>query len=194
MGSGTRGMDRSTHPELWAYLESLRLGETLTGRVAAIERFGVFVALDDGPAHPLFPGVGFITVPELSWHRIEAVEEVVEVGQSVACEFLQFDDWNLEARLSLRSLRPDPFQEFADRTALGTRLAGRVTKLLPFGAFVRVADGIEGLVHLTELAWTPVEDAEAIVQVDDEIFVVATEIDRERRRLALSLRRALPAG
>ncbi|MGW7072092.1 S1 RNA-binding domain-containing protein [Streptomyces sp. NPDC054855] len=188
------GMGRSENPELWAYLESLRLGEILTGRVAAIERFGVFVALDDGPAHPVFPGVGFITVPELSWRRIEAVQEVVEVGQSVACEFLQFDDWNLEARLSLRALRPDPFQEFADRTAVGGRLEGRVTKLVPFGAFVRVADGIEGLVHLTELTWTPVERPEDVVRVGDEISVVATEIDRERRRLALSLRQASPPG
>ncbi|MEV6758625.1 S1 RNA-binding domain-containing protein [Streptomyces sp. NPDC051214] len=194
MTSGAHSLDRTTNPELWAYLESLRVGEILTGKVAAIERFGVFVALDDGPAHPLFPGVGFITVPELSWHRIEAVEEVVEVGQSVACEFLQFDDWNLEARLSLRALRPDPFQEFADRTPVGTRLAGRVTKLLPFGVFVRVADGIEGLVHLTELTWTPVENPEDVVRVDDEIAVVVTEIDLERRRLALSLRQASPPG
>ncbi|MGW6024740.1 S1 RNA-binding domain-containing protein [Streptomyces sp. NPDC055099] len=194
MGSGKHSLDRSTNPELWAYLESLRPGEILTGRVAAIERFGVFVALDEGPAHPLFPGVGFITFPELSWHRIEAAEEVVEVGQSVAGEFLQFDEWNLEARLSLRALRPDPFQEFADRTPVGARLAGRVTKLIPFGAFVRVAEGIEGLVHVTELAWPPVENPEDVVQVGDEIVVVVTEIDRERRRLTLSLRQAAPPG
>ncbi|MGW0909992.1 S1 RNA-binding domain-containing protein [Streptomyces sp. NPDC002853] len=194
MGSGTPSLDRSANPELWAFLESLRLGEILTGRVAAIERFGVFVALDDGPVHPVFPGVGFITVPELAWRRIETVEEVVEVGQRVACEFLQFDEWNLEARLSLRALRPDPFQEFADRTAVGRHLEGRVTKLIPFGAFVRVADGIEGLVHLTELAWTPVENPQDVVQIGDEIPVVVTEIDRERRRLTLSRRQAFAPG
>ncbi|WP_367048156.1 S1 RNA-binding domain-containing protein [Streptomyces sp. Je 1-332] len=74
------------------------------------------------------------------------------IGQSVACECLQFDTWNLEARLSLRALQPDPFEEFADRTAPGQRLEGQVTKLIPFGAFVRAADGVEGLVHLSEFA------------------------------------------
>lgn len=189
-GVDAHKMGPSENPELWAFLESLRPGEILAGRVAAIERFGVFVALDAGPAHPIFPGVGFITVPELSWRWIEAASDVVAIGQRVACEFLQFDTWNLEARLSLRALQPDPFQEFADRTPVGRLLKGRVTKLIPIGAFVRVADGIEGLVHLRELAWTPVEDPADVVKVGGEITVVATEIDRVRRRLTLSLRQA----
>ncbi|MFH8484851.1 S1 RNA-binding domain-containing protein [Streptomyces longisporoflavus] len=177
------------NPELWAFLESLRHGAILEGTVAAVERFGVFVALDDGPPHPVFPGVGFITIPELSWRRIEAASDVVTVGQRVACEHLQFDTWNLEARLSLRALQPDPFEEFADRTPVGTPLRGQVTLLIPFGAFVRVADGIEGLVPLQELATTPVQDPADVVEVGDEISVVVIEVDRLRRRLALSLRR-----
>src|SRR5689334_12747224 len=94
------------YPELWAFLESLRLGEFLSGTVAAIEPFGVFVALDDGPAHPVFPGVGFVSGAELSWHHFEAVSDVVRVGQRLSCEFLQFDTWNLEARLSLKAGQP----------------------------------------------------------------------------------------
>lgn len=180
---------RSEHPELWTFLESLPCGEHLSGTVTAIERFGVFVALDDGPDHPVFPGVGFITVPELSWRRIEAASDVVRVGQRVSCEFLQFDTWNLEARLSLRATQPDPFQAFAGSIAVGQRLDGQVTKLVPFGAFVRVADGIEGLVHLRELSWTPVQNPSDVVRVGDGITVLVTEIDRERRRLALSRRR-----
>ncbi|MEU6764048.1 S1 RNA-binding domain-containing protein [Streptomyces sp. NPDC046853] len=183
-------MGPQENPELWAFLESLSRGEILQGTVAATERFGVFVALDDGPAHPVFPGVGFITIPELSWIRIEAATDVVAVGQRVACEFLQFDTRNLEARLSLRALRPDPLREFADRTAAGRRLRGPVTKLVPFGAFVRVADGIEGLVHLRELAETPVDKPEDVVAVGDEVSVVVLEVDLPRRRVALSLRRA----
>ncbi|MGW7087116.1 S1 RNA-binding domain-containing protein [Streptomyces sp. NPDC054871] len=190
----SNSMGPSENPELWAFLGSLRVGEILTGTVSAIERFGVFVALDDGPPHPLFPGVGFITIPELSWRRIEAGSDVVAIGQNVACEFLQFDTWNLEARLSLRALQPDPFQELAERTATGQRLEGQVTMLVPFGAFVRVADGIEGLVHLRELARTPVEKPEDVVQVGDEISVVVTEIDPVRRRLALSRRQASAPG
>lgn len=71
---------RAESPELWAFLGSLRLGEVLSGTVTAIESFGVFVALDDGPPHPLYPGVGFITIPELSWRRFKAASDVVQVG------------------------------------------------------------------------------------------------------------------
>lgn len=178
------------NPELWAFLESLHRGEVLSGTVAAIERFGVFVALDDGPGHPVFPGVGFISFAELSWRSFEAATDVVQVGQRVSCEFLQFDTWNLEARLSLKATQPDPFQGFADTIAVGQRLPGQVTKLIPFGVFVQVADGIEGLVHLRELAWTPVDTPADVVRVGEEITVVVTEIDRERRRLSLSRRRS----
>ncbi|WP_307821773.1 S1 RNA-binding domain-containing protein [Streptomyces coffeae] len=177
-------------PELRMFLESLSPGELLSGTVAALERFGVFVALDDGPDHPVFPGVGLITIPELSWLRIESASDVVAVGQRVTCEFLAFDTWNAEARLSLRATRPDPFQTFADRVVVGQELPGRVTKLIPFGAFVEVAKGIEGLVHNRELASAPVAAPEDVVRLGDEVTVVITDIDRERRRLALSRRRA----
>lgn len=181
------------NPELWTFLKTLRAGEILSGQIGAIERFGVFVALDNGPAHPVFPGVGFITMPELSWRYFETATDVVQVGQRVSCEFLHFDTTNGEARLSLRATRPDPFQTFADTTTVGQALRGRVTRLVPFGVFVRVTGDIEGLVHLQELAWPPVETPEAVVQVGDEIAVVVTEIDRGRRRLSLSRRQASAA-
>ena len=98
----------SESPKLWAFLAALHRGEILSGTVTAIERFGVFVALDAGPDHPTFPGVGFIALPELSWRRFDTAYDVVQVGQRVSCEFLQFDTWNLEARLSLRATQPDP--------------------------------------------------------------------------------------
>ncbi|MET7520139.1 S1 RNA-binding domain-containing protein [Streptomyces sp. NPDC005480] len=91
---------------MWAFLKSLRAGDVLSGAVASVERFGVFVDLDEGPKHPAFPGVGFITVPELSWLHFESASDVVEVGQRVACAFLGFDTTNGEARLSLRALVP----------------------------------------------------------------------------------------
>ncbi|MFD0375715.1 S1 RNA-binding domain-containing protein [Streptomyces sp. NPDC127112] len=186
-------MDIEETPELREFLSSLKLGERLSGSVASIESFGVFVALDDGPAHPLYPGVGFISYAELAWQRFDTPTEIVQVGQRVLCEFLQFDIWNGEARLSLRATQPDPFQMFADATEAGQRLLGTVTKLVPFGAFVEVAPGIEGLVHVSEIARTPVEDPAEIVQLGDEITVVVTEVDRGRRRLALSRRQALCA-
>ncbi|MGW1177401.1 S1 RNA-binding domain-containing protein [Kitasatospora sp. NPDC002543] len=177
-------------PELRAFLAALRRGEILSGTVAAIERFGVFVALDDGPGHPVFPGVGFITIPELSWRRFESATDVVRVGQRVSCEFLQFDSWNMEARLSLRALQPDPFREFADRTPVGRRLRGRVRKPVPFGVFVEVADGIEGLVPVRDLASSRGGDdgpPGAAFRVGEELAVLVADIDRERRRLLLSL-------
>ncbi|MFD3971687.1 S1 RNA-binding domain-containing protein [Streptomyces cyaneofuscatus] len=177
---------QSEGPELWAFLASLHRGDILSGTVAAIERFGVFVALDDGPAHPLFPGVGFIVVPELSWRHIDAPTDVVQVGQRVSCEFLQFDTYNAEARLSLRALEPDPLQAFADRTAVGQELRGTVEKVLPFAIIVDLGDGIAGLVSVGEAhgrpAMSPVEDFE----VGEAIAVVVRKIDPPTRRVLLS--------
>ncbi|MFJ9004223.1 S1 RNA-binding domain-containing protein [Streptomyces canus] len=183
-------MAATENPELWAFLKRLRRGEFLAGTVAAIERFGVFVALDEGPEHPVYPGVGFITYPELSWRRFEEASDVVELGQRVSCEFLQFDTWNGEARLSLRATQPDPFLGFVDGIVVGQRLSGRVTKLIPFGVFVQVADGLEGFVHLSELNSVPVAAPEEVVQLGDQLTVVVTDVDRERRRLSLSRRKA----
>ncbi len=181
------GMDwQSESPELWAFLESLHPGDILSGTVAAIERFGVFVALDEGPAHPLFPGVGFLTFPELSWRHIDAATDVVQVGQRVSCEFLQFDTYNAEARLSLKALEPDPLQAFADRTAVGQELRGTVEKTVSIGAFVDLGDGITGLLPFREAhgrpAATPVEDFE----IGQQIAVVVTMIDPPTRRVLLS--------
>jgi predicted RNA-binding protein with RPS1 domain len=184
---------QSENPDLWALLESLRPGENVPGTISAIERYGVFVALDRGPAHPIFPGVGFITLPELSRRRLEAATDIIEVGQRVVCAYLQFDTTNLEARLSLRATQPDAFQAFADQTAPGRELTGRVTRTVPFGLLVRVADGVEGFVHIQspERAQGASEGA---VQVGDELAVVVTDLDRTRRRLALSLPRVHPVG
>ncbi|MEV7706583.1 S1 RNA-binding domain-containing protein [Streptomyces sp. NPDC088922] len=176
---------QSESPELWAFLETLHRGDILSGTVAAIERFGVFVALDDGPAHPLFPGVGFIVIPELSWRHIDAPTDVVHVGQRVSCEFLQFGTYNAEARLSLKALEPDPLRAFADRT-VGQEIRGMVEKTVPIGVFVELEDGIVGLIPSREIdgrpAVSPVEDFEA----GSEITVIVTEIELPTRRIFLS--------
>lgn len=178
------------NPELWAFLKGLRPGEVLSGEVADVQRFGVFVALDDGPPHPVYPGVGFITIPELSWRHFEEVSEVVEVGQRVTCSVLYFDTTQGEARLSLRALQPGPFQEFADAAREGQEFHGTVTRLVPFGVFVRVAEGIEGLVPLDELVSTSVETPEQVVQVGDRVQVTIISLDRDAHRLLLSRKKA----
>jgi small subunit ribosomal protein S1 len=185
-------IEPSEYPELWDFLGSLHQGDLLTGTVSAVEPFGVFVALDDGPEHPIFPGVGFITLPELSWQRCDDASDVVQVGQRVSCEFLQFDTYNGEARLSLRATRPDPFEAFAERTEIGQRLHGRVAKVLPFGVLVEVAEGIEGVVHLSELLEPSANATGRDLGPGDDITVVVTGLDRRRRTVSLSQRQAPP--
>lgn len=174
------------HPELWHYLKGLRTRDVLTGTVADVQNFGVFIALDDGPPHPSYPGVGFVTIPELTWEPFDEVTDVVHVGQRVRGEFRQFDTTNGEARLSLRALRPDPFQIFADNAAVGQHLTGTITKVIPFGVFVEVADGVHGLIHKDNLADAQVDTPEQAVQLGENVQVTIIGLDRDRRRLHLS--------
>ncbi|MFF7340546.1 S1 RNA-binding domain-containing protein [Streptomyces sp. NPDC008163] len=176
-------------PELWTFLGSLHDGEILTGTVAAIERFGVFVALDKGPEHPIFPGVGFLTIPELSWRRLDDAEQVVRIGQRVTCEFIGFDTHNAEARLSLRALLPDPLKAFAYRTETGHVLRGTVKAVHPIGVFVEVGEGIVGLVPFREnpglvrIPGLPSADRSAGFEIGAGITIVVLDIDVSRRRL-----------
>ncbi|HEX3955924.1 MAG TPA: S1 RNA-binding domain-containing protein [Trebonia sp.] len=110
--------------------------------------------------------MGFITYPELSWCHFGSAEEIVQVGHRVSCKFLQFETTNGEARLSLRALQPDPVRAFLEDAVVGQVLRGTVTKVVPFGVFVRVADGAEGLMPFQELA-VPAEE----LQVGDEVLV-----------------------
>ncbi|WP_405890701.1 S1 RNA-binding domain-containing protein [Streptomyces sp. NBC_01527] len=177
---------QSESPELWAFLESLHRGDILSGTVAAIERFGVFVALDDGPGHPTLPGVGFLGIPELSWRRFDDPTEVVQVGQRVSCEFIESDTYNAEARLSLKALEPDPLQVFADRAVVGQEFRGTVEKVVPIGIFVDLGDGIVGLVPFREIDGRPAASPAENFEVGEEIAVVVTEIELPTRRVFLS--------
>ncbi len=129
-------------------------------------------------------------VSELSWKHIDHPSEVVEVGQEVTVEVLDVDMDRERVSLSLKATQEDPWQQFARTHQIGQVVPGKVTKLVPFGAFVRVDEGIEGLVHISELAERHVEIPEQVVQVGDEIFVKVIDIDLERRRISLSLKQA----
>ena len=131
-----------------------------------------------------------VHVSELSWKHIEHASEVVEVGQEVTVEILEVDLDRERVSLSLKATQEDPWQVFARTHAIGQVTPGKVTKLVPFGAFVRVADGIEGLVHISELSSKHVELAEQVVSVGEEVFVKVIDIDLERRRISLSLKQA----
>jgi small subunit ribosomal protein S1 len=133
---------------------------------------------------------GLVHVSELSWKHIDHPSEVVEVGQEVEVEVLDVDLDRERVSLSLKATQEDPWRQFARTHAINQIVPGKVTKLVPFGAFVRVDDGIEGLVHISELAERHVEIPEQVVQVGSEVMVKVIDIDLERRRISLSLKQA----
>ena len=164
------------------FLTQLQKGQVRNGVVSSIVNFGAFVDLG---------GVdGLVHVSELSWKHIDHPSEVVEVGQEVTVEVLDVDMDRERVSLSLKATQEDPWQHFARTHAINQVVPGKVTKLVPFGAFVRVQEGIEGLVHISELAERHIELPEQIVQVNDDIFVKVIDIDLERRRISLSLKQA----
>ncbi len=164
------------------FLQTLQKSQVRKGVVSSIVNFGAFVDLG---------GVdGLVHVSELSWKHIDHPSEVVEVGQEVTVEVLDVDMERERVSLSLKATQEDPWQQFARTHAIGQVVPGRVTKLVPFGAFVRVDEGIEGLVHISELAERHVEIPEQVVNVGDEILVKVIDIDLERRRISLSLKQA----
>ncbi|GAA2104612.1 hypothetical protein GCM10009780_56000 [Actinomadura alba] len=162
----------------WSLLKTFHHGQIRTGTVTSIPNFGVFVDLG---------GIdGLVSVAELSWKHLDHPNEIVEVGQEVTVEVLDVDMPRERMALSLKALQEDPWPEFARTHQSGQIILGQVTKLVPFGAFVRVTDGFEGLVHNTELADRHIETPEQVVQVGDEIHVKILEIDLHRRRVSLS--------
>jgi len=164
------------------FLNKLEKGQVRKGVVSSIVNFGAFVDLG---------GVdGLVHVSELSWKHIDHPSEVVEVGQEVTVEVLDVDLDRERVSLSLKATQEDPWRQFARTHQINQVVPGRVTKLVPFGAFVRVDEGIEGLVHISELAERHVEIPEQVVQVGDEILVKVIDIDLERRRISLSLKQA----
>jgi small subunit ribosomal protein S1 len=164
------------------FLAKLAKGQVRNGVVSSIVNFGAFVDLG---------GVdGLVHVSELSWKHIDHPSEVVEVGQEVTVEVLDVDLDRERVSLSLKATQEDPWRQFARTHAIGQVVPGRVTKLVPFGSFVRVGEGIEGLVHISELAERHVEIPEQVVNVGDEIMVKVIDIDLERRRISLSLKQA----
>jgi predicted RNA-binding protein with RPS1 domain/anti-sigma regulatory factor (Ser/Thr protein kinase) len=163
-------------------LNQLAKGQVRKGVVSSIVNFGAFVDLG---------GVdGLVHISELSWKHIDHPGEVVEVGQEVTVEVLDVDLERERVSLSLKATQEDPWRQFTRTRTIGQIVPGKVTKLVPFGAFVRVEEGIEGLVHISELAERHVEIPEQVVQVGDDVMVKVIDIDLDRRRISLSLKQA----
>ncbi|MGI9085979.1 MAG: 30S ribosomal protein S1 [Aeromicrobium sp.] len=164
------------------FLDELQKGQIRKGVISSIVNFGAFVDLG---------GVdGLVHVSELSWKHIDHPNEIVQVGDEVTVEVLDVDMERERVSLSLKATQEDPWQHFARTHQIGQIVPGKATKLVPFGAFVRVEEGIEGLVHISELAERHVEIPEQVVQIGDAVMVKIIDIDLERRRISLSLKQA----
>ncbi len=163
-------------------LLSLQVGKTYRGTVSSICNFGVFVDLGGAD--------GLIHLSELSWGRVGHPHEVIRVGQEVDVYVLGIDRERKRIALSLRRTQPEPWNTVAERYHLGQLIQGEVTQLATFGAFVRLEEGIEGLVHLSELSDTPIAHARDVVAEGDMVTLRVIRIDPVHRRIGLSLRRA----
>jgi small subunit ribosomal protein S1 len=161
-------------------LTSLEEGMVVRGTVSNLVDFGAFVDLD---------GIdGLIHISELSWNHVDHPSEVVQVGEEVEVKVLEVDRDRERISLGLKQTRKDPWQEIVERVNIGETIKGRVTKLVSFGAFVEVAEGVEGLIHISELADHHVETPDEIVRSGDEVEARIIDVDARRRRLSLSLR------
>ena len=150
--------------------------------MSSIVNFGAFVDLG---------GVdGLIHVSELSWKHIDHPSEVVKVGDKVTVEVLDVDLDRERISLSLKATQEDPWQRFARTHVPGQIVKGKVTKIVQFGVFISVEDGIEGLVHISELANRHVENPETVVKPGETVFVKVIDVDLDRRRISLSLKQA----
>ena len=164
-------------------LDSLEVGKVYKGVISSICNFGVFVDLGGAD--------GLVHLSELSWGRIGHPREVVQVGQEVDVHVLGIDRERKRIALSLRRCQPEPWTTVAERYHLGQLVQGEITQLATFGAFVRIEDGIEGLIHLSELSDTPIAHPREVVQEGDKVSLRVIRIDPIHRRIGLSLRRAL---
>jgi small subunit ribosomal protein S1 len=162
-------------------LDRLQPGLVVEGQISNIVDFGAFVDLD---------GIdGLIHISELSWSHVNHPSEILNIGDTVQVKVLDIDRDRQRISLGLKQTQEDPWQRIVDTYNIGDELQGAVTKVVTFGAFVEILDGVEGLVHISELAAHHVESPREIVHPGDEIRVKILEIDSERRRLSLSAKR-----
>jgi small subunit ribosomal protein S1 len=163
-------------------LSQLHPGRVLTGVVTSLAQFGAFVDLGGAD--------GLIHLSELAWRRIDHPSEVIQVGQQVKVVVLSIDDEKKRIALSLRRLMPEPWSVVSQEYAIGQVVAARITKLTNFGAFAKISESIEGLIHISEMADYRINHPKEIVHEGDEVQVRIIKIDPQNRRIGLSLRQA----
>ena len=179
-------IDRERAENLDKVLNDLHEGDTVDATISRLVPFGAFVSFA--------PGVeGLIHISELSWSRVEKPEEAVQIGERVRVKVLSIAKGEKGTRISLsrKQAEGDPWEHLGDTLSAGTIVSGTVVRLMPFGAFVALLPGIEGMVHISEMAWgRRVSKPEEVVKIGDSVQVKILDIDHEKRRIALSIRDA----
>lgn len=162
-------------------IDRLHPGAVVVGKISNIVDFGAFVDLE---------GIdGLIHISELSWSHVSHPSEILSIGDEVEVKVLEVDRDRQRISLGLKQTQEDPWQRMVQTYNMGDELVGAVTKVVSFGAFVEILDGVEGLVHISELSEEHIEDPRQVVEPGDEIRVKIIEVDSERRRLSLSSKR-----
>ncbi|WP_240902601.1 MULTISPECIES: 30S ribosomal protein S1 [Aquitalea] len=177
-------LEETLGEERKALLETLKEGAVIKGIVKNITDYGAFVDLG---------GIdGLLHITDLAWRRVKHPSEVLAVGDEVEAKVLKFDQEKNRVSLGLKQLGEDPWVGLSRRYPASTRLFGKVTNLTDYGAFVEIEQGIEGLVHVSEMDWTNKNvHPSKVVQVGDEVEVMILEIDEDRRRISLGMKQCL---
>jgi len=177
-------VEAETSEEREALLENLQEGQVVQGIVKNLTDYGAFVDLG---------GIdGLLHITDMAWKRVKHPSEVVAVGDEVEVKVLKFDRERNRVSLGLKQLGADPWEDITRRYPVHTRLYGKVTNLTDYGAFVEIEEGVEGLVHVSEMDWTNKNiHPSKVVQLGDETEVMVLDIDEERRRISLGMKQCL---
>lgn len=164
--------------------ENITVGETITGKVQRLTDFGAFIDLG---------GVdGLLHISDISWNRIESPEDVLKVGDEIETLVLKANREKNRISLGLKQLQQKPFDAFVENNHEGDVIEGEVVNLVDFGAFVKLAEGIEGLVHVSEISNEHVDKPSDELNIGDTVKVKILEINPEKKRIALSMKALLP--
>ncbi len=166
-------------------INALVEGQVITGRVKNITEYGAFIDLGglDGLLH----------ITDMSWKRIKHPREMVELGDELTLKVLSFDPEDKKVSLGLKQLVPDPWENIAEKYPENAKFSGKVTNLVDYGAFVELENGVEGLVHISEMSWTrKLRHPSQIVHLGDEVDVVVLGIDIDKKRISLGMKQVSP--
>lgn len=166
-------------------LDAMKEGSIVTGVVKNITDYGAFIDLGgmDGLLH----------ITDMSWGRVKHPSEIINVGDEIQVKVLKYDDEKERVSLGLKQLQPDPWEAARDRYPTGTKLRGKVVSLAEYGAFVELDEGIEGLIHVSEMSWTKrIKHPSQVVNVGDELDVQVLDVDSGNRRISLGIKQLQP--